>query len=68
MRVTSDDNNNSGNYSLAAKCWLSQGRGTEAGDCLARLGDRHALRLAAMVTGETVLLKSYRYLFQISNK
>ena len=55
MRVTSDDNNVSGNYSLAAKCWLSQGRGTEAGDCLARLGDRHALRLAARVTGETVI-------------
>ena len=41
-----------GNYALAAKCWLSMGRGTEAGECLAKLGDRQALRLAARVTGD----------------
>lgn len=41
-----------GTFALAAKCWLAIGRGTEAGECLARLGDRAAVRLAAVVTGE----------------
>ena len=43
-----------GTFALAAKCWLAIGRGTEAGECLARLGDRAAVRLAAVVTGELV--------------
>ena len=41
-----------GTFALAAKCWLAIGRGTEAGECLARLGERAAVRLAAVVTGE----------------
>ena len=42
-----------GNYALAAKCWLAMGKGEEAAELLARLGDRESLRVAALLMSKT---------------
>ena len=42
-----------GNYALAAKCWLSDGKGDEAAELLAKLGDRESLRVAALLVCDT---------------
>ena len=55
---------NDGNYSLAAKCWLSIGMYAEASDLLAKLssreGDEECLRLAAFVTPDKAKANIYR--------
>ena len=55
---------NDGNYSLAAKCWLSIGMYGEASELLAKLssgeGDEDCLRLAALVTPDKAKANIYR--------
>jgi hypothetical protein len=40
-----------GNFALAARCWTGAGKPGRAAEQLARLGDRHSLRAAALLAG-----------------
>ena len=55
---------NDGNYSLAAKCWLSIGMYGEASEVLARLssstGDEGCLRMAALISPDDGKANVYR--------
>ena len=66
MRNWALQSQNDGNYSLAAKCWLSVGMQAEASDVLAKLsgsaGDKfECLRLAALLCSDEEKVKIYRH-------
>jgi len=52
FRAWAIQSQNDGNYGLAAKCWLSARFGSEAAECLTKIGDRKSVRMAAVVTND----------------
>ena len=65
MRSWASQSQSDGNYSLAAKCWLSLGEAGEASEVLAKLssstGDQDCLRLAARLAPDGEKANVYRF-------